>query len=271
MLTVAISASRTSARIWRQSGLAVPPPDARIWAGAGMPGGDHQVEAVAQAERDALEHRPGQVAPVVAERQPDERAARQRVGVRAALAGEVGQEQQPVAAGGRRSPAAADEVAERARPARARRGTSAGCPRPRASPTSGASGPGTAWQKAWTRPRGLVRAAASVVAKTTPDVPSDSATRARRDRADADGVRGLVAAAGHDRRAGAQAGRRRGVGGDRAGDLRPLERRRQPRRVDPERVERPPATSRGPRGRTGCVPAPSALSMACSPVSRSRT
>ena len=37
VLTVAISASRTSARTWRQSALAVPPPDARTWTGAGIP------------------------------------------------------------------------------------------------------------------------------------------------------------------------------------------------------------------------------------------
>ncbi len=37
VLTVAISVPSTSARIWRHSGLAVPPPDARICAGAGIP------------------------------------------------------------------------------------------------------------------------------------------------------------------------------------------------------------------------------------------
>ena len=36
--------------------------------------------------------------------------------------------------------------------------------------------PGTAWQNAWTRPAGSNRGR-SVVANTTPDVPSDSATR----------------------------------------------------------------------------------------------
>ena len=35
--------------------------------------------------------------------------------------------------------------------------------------------PGTAWQNAWTWPAGS-RSGASVVANTTPDVPSDSAT-----------------------------------------------------------------------------------------------
>ena len=37
VLTVAISAPRTSARIWRQTSLAMPPPDARIWVGVAMP------------------------------------------------------------------------------------------------------------------------------------------------------------------------------------------------------------------------------------------
>ena len=68
--------------------------------GRGHPGRDHEVESVAQPEGDALEHRPRQVAPIVAERQADERAAGQRVRVRAALARQVRQEEQAVAAGG---------------------------------------------------------------------------------------------------------------------------------------------------------------------------
>ena len=249
----------------------MPPPDARIWAGAGMPAVDHQVEPVAQPERHALEHGPRQVPPVVADRQPDERAARQRVGVRAALAGEVGQEQQAVAA---------------------RRGTSRGRRRP-ASPNStpGASAsrnqrrlpaadsitdimcqrPGTAWQNAWTRPAGLDAAARRVAANTTPDVPSDSATTPGVDGPDPDRVRGLVAAAGHDRRPGTQPGRGGGRRGDRARDLGPFERRRHPRAGRSAARRAPPATSRAPRGRTGSCPAPSALSIAWSPVSRSRT
>ena len=131
MLTVAISASRTSARICRHSGLAVPPPDARIWSGAGHPGGDHEVEAVAQPECDALEDGPRQVAAVVGEREADERAARQRVRVRAPLAGQVRQEQQPVAAGRHLAGGVARDR-RTPRPARSRRGTSAGCPPPRA-------------------------------------------------------------------------------------------------------------------------------------------
>ena len=97
--------------------------------------------------------------------------------------------------------------------------------------------PGTAWQNAWTRPRGLVRAAASVAANTTPDVPSDSATVPGDDRPDADGVGRLVAAARHDRGAGPEA-RRRGRGrASRRPSPRALERRRHPCRVDPERLE----------------------------------
>ena len=53
-----------------------------------------EVERVAEAERDALEHRACQGAAVVAEAEPDERATGVRVGVGGALAGEVGEEDQ---------------------------------------------------------------------------------------------------------------------------------------------------------------------------------
>ena len=65
----------------------------------GHAGREHQVEAVAEPERHALEHRPRQMAPIVADGQPDERAAGERVRVRAALPGQVRQEEQAVAAG----------------------------------------------------------------------------------------------------------------------------------------------------------------------------
>ena len=174
--------------------------------GAGMPGADHQVEPVAQPEGDALEDGARQVAPVVGERQADERAARQRIRVRAALAAEVGKEPQPVAARRARRRPVGDELVERARRARACRGTSAGCRPPRASPTSGASAPGTAWQKAWTRPSRLEQRRVGRGEDRRPTCPSDSATVPGRDGAHADRVRRLIAAAGDDGRAGAQAG-----------------------------------------------------------------
>ena len=55
-----------------------------------------EVERVAQAEGHALEHRPRQGAAVVAQAEAREGAARPRVGVRRALAGQVGREEQPL-------------------------------------------------------------------------------------------------------------------------------------------------------------------------------
>ena len=207
MLTVAISASEHVGEDLapeRAGRAAARRPDL---VGRRHPGGDHQVEAVAQPERDALEHRPGQVPPVVGDGQPDERAAGERVGVRAALAGEVGQEQQAVAAGrhvaGRR-----DEVARTSTPGASASRNQRRLPAAESITDIMCQRPGTAWQNAWTRPAGS-NSGRSVVAKTTPDVPSDSATTPGVDRADADRVRRLVAAAGDDRRAGPKPGRRR--------------------------------------------------------------
>ena len=78
--------------------------------------------------------------------------------------------------------------------------------------------PGTAWQKACRRPSGST-SGRSVVAKTTPEVPRVSATIPGPDRAHAHRLGGLVAAAGHDRRAGLQPGGCGGLGGDVPGDL----------------------------------------------------
>ena len=117
----------------------VPPPEARIWPGARHPGRDHQVEPVAQAEGHALEDRPGEVAPVVAERS-GRRTRRGPAGPgagcarRSGRAGTAGRRCRP----GRRRPPSTSSPNVDAR-APARRGTSAGCRRPRASPTSGAS------------------------------------------------------------------------------------------------------------------------------------
>src|SRR5207247_8268742 len=57
-----------------------------------------ELERVAQAVGDALEHRAGERPAVVAELEPDERAARVRIRVRGPLAREVGREQEAVGA-----------------------------------------------------------------------------------------------------------------------------------------------------------------------------
>ena len=157
--------------------LAVPPPDARICAGAGQPGRGHEVEAVAEAEGDALEDRPRHVPPVVADGQADERAARQRIRVRAALAGQVRQEEQPVAAG------AGPRLAAATRSPNSTPGASASRNQRRLPAADSITDimchrPGTAWQNAWTRPAGS-NSGRSVAAKTTPGRPERQRHRAR--------------------------------------------------------------------------------------------
>ena len=115
--------------------------------------------------------------------------------------------------------------------------------------------PGTAWQKAWTRPRGSYRGR-SVAAKTTPDVPERQRHRPRRDDADADRIGRLVAAAGDDRGAGTQPGGGGGLGRDHAGHLGSFAGRRQPGRIDPERgddLARPVAGRQVEQQRPGAV------------------
>ena len=98
-----------------------------------------EVERVAQAERDPLEHRADQRAAVVAEPEPHKRRPSVGIGVRGALAREVGEEQEPFGPGrprgglgdragrrrrpGRRHPAAtaANRRLTASRPSRARR------------------------------------------------------------------------------------------------------------------------------------------------------
>ena len=247
----------------------MPPPDARIWVGAGMPGRDHQVQPVAQPEGDALEHGPGQVAPVVAQRQPDERAAGQRVRVRAALAGQVGQEQQAVAAG-RHVRRRGDEVPEldaRARAASRNQRrlpaadsiTDIRCQRSghrvaeRVDPT-----PRLEERAVGRREHDARRAERQRHRARRRRRPTPTALAAWSPPPATTGVpaRSPVAAAAAAR--------------DRAGDLRALERRRQPGGAGFGARPGPRRTSRARRGRTGACPAPSALSSACSPVSRSR-
>jgi len=71
-----------------------------------------KLERVAQAEGHPFQHRADESAAVVPQLEPDERAARIRVGVWRALTGQVGREEQPVDPG--RPPLRlVDELAER--------------------------------------------------------------------------------------------------------------------------------------------------------------
>jgi len=67
--------------------------------GCRHPGFGHEVEAVAQAERDALQDRPRQVPSVVPEGQAHEGAAGAGVRVGAAFSGQIRQKDQAVAPG----------------------------------------------------------------------------------------------------------------------------------------------------------------------------
>ena len=193
-------------------------------------------------------------AAVMGEGQADEGAAGERIRMRAALAAEVGQEQQAVAA--RRDLAPPARRARRTRrPARAHRGTSAGCPPRTASPTSGASARAPRGRTRGRGPAGRTNGA-SVVAKTTPDVPSDSAT-----------VPGATAptptafAAWSPPPATTGVPARRPVAAAASSvtapvTSRPLERRRQPGPRDLERVEhlgRPVARGEVEQERSGAV------------------
>ena len=115
--------------------------------------------------------------------------------------------------------------------------------------------PGTAWQKAWTMPLRLVE---RPVRRGEDDAGGPEGQRhlPGRDDPDADRVGRLVAAAGDDRGAGTQPGGGGGERRDRAGHLRPLERRRQPGGRDPERGDdlgRPVARGQVEQDRAGPV------------------
>ena len=230
----------------------MPPPDARIWVGRGHAGLDHQVQPVAEAEGDALEHRPGHVPPIVPEGQADERAPRQRVGMRAPLAGQVGQEEQA-----RRQPAGTSA-------AEATRSANDGVGGERVAEPAQAAGRGQhhRHQVPATRDRVAERVDAPARLEQRPvgrgedDArrPERQRRRPRRHDPDTDRVGRLVAAARHDRRPGAQPGRGGGPVGDRAGDLRPFECRRQPVARDRRAPTGPRRTSHAPPGRTGACP-----------------
>ena len=134
------------------SSLRAPPPETRPTVGRDAQLGD-QIQAVAQAEGDALEHGADQRRSVVAQAQPDERATGVGVGMGRALAGQIGQEGQALdtrRATGRRRPA----VGSNRRP-----GASASRAQP-SEPAADSITPitcqvsGRAWQKACRRPSG---------------------------------------------------------------------------------------------------------------------
>ena len=110
-----------------------------------------EVQRVAQREGHALEHRAREGAAVVAQAEPGERAARGRVGVRRALARQVGREEQPLDPGlpVRR---AAEQLVVRCPPTVSR----SHCSEPAALSITPMTchACGTAWQKACTRASG---------------------------------------------------------------------------------------------------------------------
>ena len=101
----------TEATIFSQSSLRAPPPETRPTVGS-TPSSRSSSSESRKPVRDALEHRADERAAVVAQREPLERPAGVRVGVRRALALEVGQEGQALRRGG---PALrfADQLVER--------------------------------------------------------------------------------------------------------------------------------------------------------------
>ena len=218
------------------------------------PGGHHQVEPVAQPERDALEDGPGEVPPVVGERQADERA-RGRAGRGAGCARRRGRAG-TAARRCRPGPAPPRRPAPRtARPARPRRGTSAGCRRPRASPTSCASGPARRGRRRGPGPP--ARTAARRSSRTRRPTCRATAPRGRAPRRPPR-PRWPPGRRRPPRPASRRAGRspRRPSRTTVAGHLRPLERRRHPRGVDAQRVEhhrRPVAGGEVEQQRPGAV------------------
>ena len=131
----------------------------------------------------------------VGQRQADEAAARVGIGVRRALAGEIGQEEQPLAAGRRRlgrfgsersiGVAAWSAGPPRSRPGRARCGTIASEPPPERFTPIMCHLPRTAWQKVCSRPSGS-NFTSSLWTNITPEVPIEVLRTPLRDDAVAD-------------------------------------------------------------------------------------
>ena len=202
--------------------------------------------------------------------QPDERAAGQRIGVRAALAGRYGRKSRPSLPGrhvGRpsstRSPNATpgrQRVAEPAQAAGRRQHHRHHVPPPGhgvAERVDAAVRARTAAGRSRRRRRRTSRATAPSSPATTTPTPTALAAWSPPPATTGVPARSPVAAAA--------------AAVTVAGDLRSLERRRQPAPGRCRARRGPRATSRARPGRTGSCPAPSALSMACSPVRRRRT
>ena len=132
----------------------------------------HPLEAVGEGEARRPRSAPDEMAAVVREAEADPGAARVRVHVRRALAGEVGQEQQPVRPGRHRRGALQQDRErvealgreDRPRPPRSGRGTSSAPRRRRGSPPSGGSRRAPRRRTRSARPRG--RSAASCCGRT---------------------------------------------------------------------------------------------------------
>ena len=109
----------------------------------------------------------------MADGEPDERATGVRVGMGGPLSRQVGEEEEAVAAGGDpRGPV--HQLVEGGAGASASR-SQRRLPAADSITPIMCHRPGTAWQKAWTRPPASIDGS-SVVAKTTPEVPNDRAT-----------------------------------------------------------------------------------------------
>ena len=249
------------------SGLAIPPPDARIWSRWRQPGREHQVEAVAQAEGDALETartrwRRSCVAGSARRTRRGPAGPGAGCAPRSGTAGTTGRRC-------RAATSAADSTRSRTRRrAPGRRGTSAGSRPPRASPTSCASDRAPRGRRRGRGPRGSY-SGRSVAAKTTPDVPSDSAISPG---ATTPTPTALAAWSPPPATTGVPARKPGGSGGlgrDRAGDLGPSKVGGSQAAGISSAAQTSADQSRAARSNSS-VPAPSALSRACSPVSRSR-
>ncbi len=187
--------------------------------GAAIPDSHHQIEVVPQPEGDAFHHGAGHVAQVVADREPDEGAPGQWIGVRGPLSGEVGEEEQTVAPG-RHLGRTRHQVLERAVG-----GQGVSQPAETAGRRQHHSHhvPATGDRMAeGMDPSIRLHRRALGGGKYDPRSPEGEGHHSRCDCPDADGIGGLVAASGHDGRARQQPGRGGSVGANRPGDVGPL-------------------------------------------------
>ena len=202
--------------------------------GCGHAGLDHELEPIAQAERDALEDGPRHVSAIVRKRQAHERTTRARIGMRAALPGQVGQETQSLTSS-RHTGRNLDEVRE-LDPWRHRIAEPAQAPGGREHDRHHVPALG---HRVAERVDPAVRLIERPIGRREHNArrPERQRNRARRHRADANGVGRLVAAAGDHRRARPQAGHPRGDRVHVPGDRRSLVRWREPRRIELEALE----------------------------------